>query len=254
MRPSSAIRHLLTVLALLAPLSAQAAVNLATAPIGRTELKWWRERFDHTLYEARTNPDAQLVWLGDSITYYWLRTGSAPFEQIRPVWNHYYAPYHALNFGLIGDTTSSVIWRIDHGEFNGLHPRLVIVLIGANNLGHTHWGAAMTVPGIEAVVAGVHRHVPHARILLLGILPSIRSAWISDQTRTINADLAHIYANSRLVTFRNVGAVLEQNGRPDPAFYVDPKLTPPQPALHPDRTGMSRIAASIEPAVKRLEN
>jgi lysophospholipase L1-like esterase len=246
------MRRFLILLALLAPMAAQAAVNLAAAPIGRTGLPWWRARFAITRQEARADRDAQLVWLGDSITQYWQRSGPARFEDVLPVWQHYYAPYRALDFGFIGDTTSSLIWRLDHGQVAGLHPRLVIILIGANNLGATHWGARQTVPGIEAVVNNVHRRLPRARILLLGILPSIRSPWISEQTRIINAALARIYASSRIVTFRDAGTVLLRNGQPDPALYVDPKLRPPQPALHPDAEGMARIAQALAPTVESL--
>ena len=246
------IRRLCLLLALLVPFTAQAHVNLAAVPIGRMDLPWWRHRFEHTKQEAREHPDARLVWLGDSITEYWHREGPHPYQQILPIWRHYYGRYDALNFGLIGDTTASVIWRIDHGEFAGLHPRLVVLLIGANNLGRTHWGADQTVPGIEEVVRDLHRHVPGAHVLLLGILPSIRSAWISAQTRIINADLARHYAGSRLVTFRNVGHVLEVDGRADPALYVDPRMHPPEPALHPDAEGMRRIAAALQPTITRL--
>jgi lysophospholipase L1-like esterase len=249
------MRCLLILLALLMPFTANAAarrVNLAAAPIGRTELPWWRERFAMTLREARANPQAKLVWLGDSITQYWQRRGPAGFENVLPVWRRYYGRYDALDFGFIGDTTSSLIWRLDHGQVAGLHPKLAIILIGANNLGATHWGARRTVPGIEAVVGNVHRRLPRARILLLGILPSIRSAWISQQTTLINARLARIYAHSTVVRFRDVGDVLEHDGKPDPALYVDPKLRPPEPALHPDAEGMARIARALEPMVAAL--
>ncbi|MCF3945826.1 hypothetical protein AiwAL_13595 [Acidiphilium sp. AL] len=246
------IRRFLLGLSLALPIAARAGINLAAVPIGRTDLPWWRARFETTLREAHADPDAKLVWLGDSITQYWQRTGPARFEDVLPVWNRYYGRYNPLDFGLIGDTTASVIWRLDHGEFNGLHPKLVIVLIGANNLGATHWGAHLTVPGIEAVVNNLHRRVPGAKILLLGILPSIRSAWISAETVKINAELAGIYAHSPVVTFRDVGAVLEHDGKPDALLYVDPKLHPPQPALHPDAAGMRRIAHALQPTVERL--
>lgn len=234
------------------PPAAQAHVNLAAVPISRMSLPWWRHRFEMTLREAKRDHDARLIWLGDSITEYWQRTGPKPFEDIEPVWDKYYAPYDPLDFGFIGDTTASVIWRLDHGQLDHLHPRLVIILIGANNLGRPHWGWRKTVPGIEAVVANVHRRVPQANILLLGVLPSIRSAWISAQTRIINAKLATIYAHGTYVTFRNVGHVLETDGRPDPALYMDPHFAHPEPALHPDRAGMRRIAETLAPTVTRL--
>jgi hypothetical protein len=45
--------------------------------------------------------------------------------------------------------------------------------------------------------------------------------------------------------------VLLRDGKPDPALYVDTKMVPPEPALHPDATGMAHIAAYIQPEVKR---
>ncbi len=244
-----------TVLACIAPVRparSRSLVNLAAAPISRTNLPWWRTRFEQTLYTARADPGAKLVWLGDSITQYWQRTGPMNRDNILPIWDRYYAPYNALDFGFVGDTTASLIWRIDHGQLAQLHPKLVIILIGANNLGAPHWGARDTIPGIEAVVADVHRHLPKTRILLLGILPSIRSPWITIETDKINARLASIYTRNHLVTYRNVGIVLERNGQPDADLYMDPFFSPPEPALHPDRAGMTLIAKALAPTVSAL--
>lgn len=227
-------------------------VNLAAVPIGRMDLPWWRARFAQTLAEAQADPGAKLIWLGDSITQYWTRTAPVAGETILPVWQHYYAPYHALDFGFIGDTTASVIWRVDHGQLAGLHPKLIVILIGANNLGLPHWGARRTVPGIEAVVRDVHRHAPGAKILLLGVLPSIRSAWVSAQTVRINDALARIYRHNRLVTFRNPGVVLLRDGRADRNLFIDPFFAKPEPALHPNRHGMTLIAQNLAPTVTRL--
>jgi lysophospholipase L1-like esterase len=227
------------------------ATNLATAPIGREDLPWWQTRFEQTLAAARAEPDAKIVWLGDSITQYWQREGTQGYDNIMPVWQEYYAPYDALDFGFVGDTTSSLIWRLDHGQVDGLHPRLVIILIGANNLGRVHWGAAMTIPGIEAVVADAHQRLPGAHILLLGILPSIRSPWVDQQTVAINAALAAAYAHNAVVTFVDAGPVFSHAGRIDPGLFVDPKQQPPAPALHPDAEGMARLAAFIQADVER---
>jgi len=244
------LRTLLLLASLAAPLAAN-ATNLATAPIDRNNLAWWHTRFIQSLAQAHAHPNARIVWLGDSITQFWQRMGTLGYDNILPIWNEYYAPYDALDFGFVGDTTSSLIWRLDHGQVAGLHPRLAIILIGANNLGRVHWGASMTIPGIESVVQITHEQLPGSHILLLGVLPSIRSAWVDQQTSIINSALAAAYAHNPVVTFINAGQVLTRDGRPDPALYVDPKEVPPRPALHPDATGMARIAAFIQPEVKR---
>jgi lysophospholipase L1-like esterase len=235
----------------LLPAAALATVNLATAPISRMDLPWWATRFEQTLHQVKADPDAQLVWLGDSITQYWQRQGTRGYDNILPIWDKYYAPYHALDLGFVGDTTANLIWRIGHGQLDGLHPKLAIILIGANNFGHVHWDAGHTVPGIESVVALTQARLPGAHILLLGVLPSIRSPWVDAQTRATNAALAAHYADDADVTFHDVSGVLEKDGRADAALYIDPREVPPRPPLHPDATGMARIAANIAPIVAR---
>jgi len=109
----------------------------------------------------------------------------------------------------------------------------------------------MTVPAIEAVVANAHARLPGSHILLLGVLPSIRSSWVDAQTAATNAALAQYYAGNAVVTFDNVDPVLEKDGRTDASLYIDPRDVPPQPALHPDAAGMARIAATIAPVVRK---
>jgi lysophospholipase L1-like esterase len=243
------LRALLLLLLLLLPGAAQAYVNFATAPIDRLNLPWWRARWAMSLEEARTTPDSRIVWLGDSITQNWQRAGLHDYDDYLPVWQRYYVPYRALDFGFKGDTTANLIWRLDHGQVAGLRPQLAIILIGANNFGHVHWDAQMTVPGIESVVRITHHQLPGAHILLLGVLPSIRSPWVDEQTALTNQALAETYAGSRLVTFINLAPLFLTDGRVNAAFYLDPHLTPPDPPLHPDATSMARMAAALAPYV-----
>ncbi len=249
------MRRLAFAALLLAPLIATAKTNLASDPIGRMDLSWWQTRFEQTMASKAADPNAKVIWLGDSITQFWQREGTLGYDNILPVWQTYYAaPYNALDFGFVGDTTASLIWRLDHGQVAGLHPKLTIILIGANNLGKVHWDAAMTIPGIETVVAKTHAALPESHILLLGVLPSIRSAWVDAQTSAINHALAGRYSGDPVVTFVDVSPVLTQNGHTDAALYIDPKEVPPRPALHPDAQGMARIAAYIKPDVQRYAN
>lgn len=244
-------RFALALILCLMPLAAQAKFDIATAPISRTDLTWWNARWNETLAERNNHQDAKIIWLGDSITYYWFRHGTHGYDDIRPIWDKYYAPYNALNFGFIGDTTASLIWRLDHGQVDGLHPKLVIILIGANNFGRPHWDAAMTIPAIEDVVANTHKRLPGAHIILLGVLPCLRGPWIAAQTQATNKALAQQYATSNLVTFLNLENLFVQNGQVQASLFVDPHFNPPEPALHPDREGMTRIAQTLAPYVQR---
>ena len=241
------------------PGAAAAPVNLAVAPISRTDLPWWRERFEHSLDRARQG-HVGLVWLGDSITENWERKGPAPYAAYAPVWDRFYGDREAVNMGFRGDTTANVIWRLDNGEVQGLAPRALVLLIGANNFGRVHWGAAKTLAGINAIVAILRRQLPQTQILLLGVLPSDRSPWITANTAILNEELAETYAHRPYVTFQNVGDLFYRDGKLDRDLYLDPHqpeaatATVPSIALHPDARGMAMIAAAIEPTLHRLMN
>jgi lysophospholipase L1-like esterase len=257
---------LLWPMALARPPAAVAAGSLATAPISRMDLPWWRERFQRSLERVQQG-HVGLVWLGDSITQNWDKKSSAPYADYAPVWDHFYGDRDAVNMGFGGDTTANVIWRLDHGEVRGIAPRALVLLIGANNFGRVHWDAAQTLAGINAIIAILRRQLPQTQILLLGVLPSERSPWITANTALVNQELAATYRNRPYVTFENVGSLFYRNGQLDRSLYLDPYkallashepgatvATVPSVALHPDAQGMAMIAAAIEPVLHRLMN
>ncbi|HTW28433.1 MAG TPA: GDSL-type esterase/lipase family protein [Acetobacteraceae bacterium] len=244
--PAWARRAPLAALALL--LLAATHLPLAAIPISRMETPWWRHRFEEKQAELRQHPP-QLIFLGDSITENFELAGGHGWDDYVPVWRHWYGGRDAANLGFKGDATSHLLWRIDHGELDGIHPKAAVVLIGANNFGRPHWDAAQTMTGIVTVIDAVHRRLPQTHILLLSVLPSDRSAWISEQTRAVNRMLAaHDWAPSG-TQFLDVTHVFERNGRLDRALFLDPHLTPPDPPLHPSAQGMALLAQAIEPAL-----
>ena len=229
------------------------AAPLAAVPIDRLQTKWWRERHEAKLREKQAGP-VDLIFLGDSITENFEKSGAPALADFHPVWQRFYGGRHALNLGFKGDATSHLLWRMTHGEIDGIAPKAAVILIGANNLGRAHWPTADNVAGIAAVVATARQKLPNAQILLLGNLPSIRSAWASQTTTEVNAALATRYAAGRepMVTYRDVGQVLQRDGRVDPAMFYDPLLSPPEPCLHPTPDGMARIATAIAPTLAAM--
>lgn len=237
---------LLAALAVLLPTVALAAV-LAAVPIGRTDLKWWAQRHEEKLAELHHGP-VELVWLGDSITQDW------ELPDFRPIWQRFYGDRHAINLGFGGDTTASVLWRIDHGELSGISPRVIILLIGANNMGRPHWDAAETVQGIETIIAQIHQRLPETKVLLLSVLPSDRSPWITATTAEINRTLAARYGAHQdgRVTYVDVTPVFMRNGRVDDDLYLEATMTPPRGALHPNPEAQAAMAAAIEPTLAAM--
>jgi hypothetical protein len=113
-----------------------------------------------------------------------------------------------------------------------------------------HWGAADTVSGIDACLSALRGRLPGIRVVLVSVLPSIRSAWVDEQTRIVNHALAERYAHAADVSWLDVTSLfLRADGSVDPAKFYDPLLTPPDPPLHPRPEVMAEMSRLI---VKRL--
>lgn len=226
---------------------------LAATPIARLDLPWWKQRFGEKARRLREGR-VGLVWYGDSITQDWERHGPPAWADFAPVWQRFYGDREAVNLGFSGDTTANLLWRIENGEAEGIAPKAAVILIGANNLGRLHWSADDTVAGIEAIVAALRRRLPRTKLLLLGVLPSERSAWASRTTEEVNRALLARYGGGRVpgVTFLNETGVFVHDGQVDRDAFLDPLVTPPQPPLHPTAQAQARLAAAIEPTLSAL--
>jgi lysophospholipase L1-like esterase len=242
---------LVTVLTGFALTTPSARTILAAVPISRMDLPWWRVRFDAKQAELRAHPPA-LVFYGDSITQDWERQGPPSWFDFAPIWQRFYGDRNAINLGFTGDTTASLLWRIQHGEATGIDPKVAVILIGANNLGRLHWSASDTVLGIDTIIRQLRARLPCTRILLLGILPSDRSAWATATTVAVNRELASQFAHAEDVRFLDVGHVFVRDGRLDPDLYLDPRKTPPEAPLHPTAQGQALMAAAMEPTLAGL--
>ena len=243
---------LLLILGMLIGRSDASPQNVAVLPISRMTEPWWRQRFDEKRDELRGQP-VNLIWLGDSITQDWERDGTQPWLRFAPVWHRFYGDRHAVNLGFKGDSTCHLLWRLRHGELDGIAPRVAIVLIGANNFGHIHTDASETEAGIGMVLDEIHRRTPQTHVLLLAVLPSIRSRWVSENTTRLNAALSRdVEVGRPYVTFRDVGYLVMRNGQVDASAFLDPRLVPPDPPLPPTSQTQAAIAAAIESDVAHM--
>jgi lysophospholipase L1-like esterase len=223
----------------------------ASTPLSRDNIPWWHARHEEKLARIRQG-HVDLVFLGDSIFQNWEEHGPPDWKDFAPVWEHFYGDRNAVNLGFRGDTTASLLWRIQHGEIDGIQPRAAVILIGANNNGHMHSSAEQTLEGIAAIIAEVHHRLPQTRILLLSVLPSDRSAWVDETTIAINRGLAERYGHSSDVTYQDVTGLFMRDGKLDRSAFLDGYLTPPDPLLHPTAQTQDRLSAAIEPKLSRL--
>jgi lysophospholipase L1-like esterase len=232
--------------------AATSAVNPATVPTDLLRSSWWADRHKAAVEAAKSHPDAQLLLIGDSITNNYEKA-NPPDENFLPTWKEFYEPRKALNLGFSGDTTANVLWRIDHGEVDGLHPKVAVVLIGTNNTSQrNNHTADQTEAGIDAVVSDLEQHLPETKILLLGILPSDLSEGKTERDQAINQYLAACYGENPQVTYLDIGSVFYKNGVLNAELFYDPRLPEHGKALHPDTKGQRMMAEAIEPTLAKL--
>ena len=158
------ILHILS-FSLLASLLSTAAPSPLT-PLPREQPQWWRKQYEQQVEQIKNNP-CGVLFLGDSITDYWKREG-------KPIWEKAFSPYHPCNFGISGDQTTNLIYRItDSGIPAQTDPKLCIVMIGTNNTGYFKGGEApeKTAMGILGTVEHLLVRFPDTHVLLLGIFP-----------------------------------------------------------------------------------
>ena len=133
-------------------------------PTDRLDEAWWAERHRRIVATAQSHPETQLLLIGDSIINNFDKP-NPPDEDFLPIWNEFYAPRQALNLGFSGDSTAHVLWRLQHGEVAGLHPKVAVLLIGTNNSDDRHFKKVHTpeeiFAGTKAIVDLIRQRHPH---------------------------------------------------------------------------------------------
>lgn len=249
------MKHLLATFALVALLPfavaqtpAPAKVD-ASAPVEKKDTSGaFRKAHESFLARGKAGP-IEVLFIGDSITAGWTK---APH-----VWEHYYGKNQPANFGIGGDQTQHVIWRIENGELDGISPKVTVLMLGTNNTaGHT---AAEIIAANQKIVRLIRAKIPGTKVLVLAIFPRgarkdqagrITEAAIADATKrmdvinTVNAELAKL-DDGRNVRFLDINAVfVGQDGK------IPFALMPDQ--LHPNAAGYQLWADAMKPLLTEM--
>jgi lysophospholipase L1-like esterase len=164
-------------------------------PGGRMDAHF--QKMHESFLLRRSQGPIGVLFLGDSITEGWSGRG-------KRVWDQYYGNMDAANFGIGGDKTQHVLWRIDNGELDGISPKVVVLLIGTNNIGYP---ADDILKADELIVQRIHEKLPDSKVLVLGIFP--RGASADDPRRakikTVNVGLATLDDGSK-TRFLDIGS------------------------------------------------
>lgn len=157
--------------------------NTAIVPVPKLEengYDWWGRHAE--IVNKKDSIDPEIVLIGNSITHFWAGfpvakkyDGKAIPPNGPKAWNDVFMKYRVLNMGFGWDRSQNVLWRLDHGELDGLHPRAVILHIGTNNTSETANARKNTAleiaEGVKAVCMRVRSKVPTAKIVLMAIFP-----------------------------------------------------------------------------------
>jgi lysophospholipase L1-like esterase len=179
-----------------------------------------------------------LLFMGDSITDNWRNRG-------KNVWEKVYGPRHAANFGIGGDRTQHVIWRIEHGELDGISPKVIVLMIGTNNSGSD--SPDQISEGVEKIVADMREKCPKSKILLLAIFPRGKPDAKPEVMETINKVNERIAKldDGKMITFLNINkAFLGEDGKLHAEVMPD--------FLHPNEHGYQLWADAMEPTLAKM--
>lgn len=234
----SRLSRALSVSALLI-LSSAVAENSAVTPAPRDAN--WVKRHEGFVEMAKKGGD--VLFLGDSITDGWRGKGQA-------IWEKNYAPLNAINFGIGGDRTEHVLWRMQNGELEGLKPKAVVLMIGTNNTGNNRDGTPKNTneeiaEGVTKIVQGLRTKLPGAKILLLAIFPrGEKETPIRARLKEINAKLAKL-DDGKMIKYLDIGdKFLEADGTLSRDIMPD--------LLHPNDKGYQIWADAIEQPLAAL--
>ena len=146
-------------LLLAVPVQAQ---NKALNPVDRKD-DWWVKRQAENV-EKMNQGNIELLLIGDSITHGWDRQGE--------LYEKYFAQYKPINLGFSGDQTAHVLWRLEHLPLNKITPKVAMIMIGTNNIGHRDGTTPLeTVEGIVAIVQKLQKQYPRLQIIVLNVFP-----------------------------------------------------------------------------------
>jgi lysophospholipase L1-like esterase len=225
--------------------TAALAENTAVIPVPRTTVPTnWMAMHESFVQQAKRG-GIDLLFLGDSITAGW-QWGNGGLN----IWNKVYAPRHAAEFGIGWDRTQNVLWRITHGELDGLKPKIVVLLIGTNNCGNEDDGKPRNttpeiIEGVTAIVREIRARLPDSKILLFGIFPrGEKTDPVREQVKAVNAGLAKL-DDGKTVKFMDIGSKLLA---PDGTLSRDimPDL------LHPNEKGYQIWSDAMEGALGQM--
>ncbi|MCS7167699.1 MAG: GDSL-type esterase/lipase family protein [Gemmatales bacterium] len=228
--------------------AAQEQLHSAIKPVPR-DAKWLKRHETFVALAKRGGID--VLFLGDSITDSWGGEGHSPQAPGAKIFAREFVPLQAANFGIGGDRTQHVLWRIQNGALDGIQPKVVMLLIGTNNTNGNDNTAEEIAEGITAIVREIHKRSPKTKILLLGIFPRGKdpndpaTKTQREKIARVNQIIAKLDDGGKTVKYLDIGHLFI---RPD--GHISPDLMPDY--LHLSEKGYELWAQAVKPIILEL--
>lgn len=169
----------------------------------------WDHRHQAVLLRNVTvKPD--VVFIGDSITHFW---GGKPSDfpgRGEDSWKAMVGLHVASNLGFGFDYIDNAYYRVENGELDGIAPKVIVILLGTNNLGYRKDTPEACADNMRAFLELVRRKSPKAKILLLGILPR-GDAKLNEAIFATNRLYSQM-ADGKQIVYADVGGVFLPKG------------------------------------------
>lgn len=186
-----------------------------------------------------------ILFLGDSITQQWLFEATHKWPGGLDSWKKYFTPMGAVNFGISADRIEHLLWRITDGEQLQINPKIIVLLIGTNNLhGNPRCSPIQIAEGIKLTIDTITKKLPSSKILLLGLLPRNMLDTDAKNVKEINLMLAK-YADGKQVFFFDAGPSLDKDGKVSIEIFRD--------GIHLSPEGYELFAQLLLPEISKLQ-
>jgi lysophospholipase L1-like esterase len=147
---------------------------------------------------------------GDSITRRW---GATDYPELLAHWKESFFGWNAADFGWGADRIENILWRLQNGELDGVHPKVIVLLAGTNNLGDTASAdgidSAVTniTRGLGAVVDVMRAKAPGAVIVVTAIFPRNDNLAVMPVINGVNRNLEQL-ADGKAIRYLNINRML----------------------------------------------
>jgi len=227
-----------------APVDRTARPVPADRPVPRTDAN--STLAHEQLVEKARRGGIDVYFLGDSIVRRW---GATDYPELLANWRANFFGWNAGNFGWGADRIENILWRIEHGELDGVRPKVIVLLAGTNNVGSEPGDEAAIrniERGLDALVRTCRRKAPAATVIVTAIFPRNDNMAVMPGIRRINEHLAQV-ADGNTVRFLNVNDKLaDADGR-----LFDGMMSP-RDKLHPTLQGYQVWADALKPLLTEL--